>query len=85
MEYRDEGSWQPLDNYRVLVVFAEIHHCAGQNPLLSNAWAQQIVLRIQDRAELTLALSGTPWRSDEKAIALARYSSPEGIFAIWCQ
>src|SRR5690606_603818 len=22
--------------------------------------------------------SGTPWRSDERAIALARYSSPEG-------
>lgn len=30
------------------------------------------------RAAFTLALSGTPWRSDEKAIALARYSSPEG-------
>lgn len=25
-----------------------------------------------------MALSGTPWRSDDKAIALARYSSPEG-------
>lgn len=78
MEYRDEGFWQLLDDYRVLVVFDEIHHCAGHDPLLSNAWGQQILHRIQDRAAFTLALSGTPWRSDDKAIALARYSSPEG-------
>ena len=78
MEYRDEGFWQLLDDYRVFVVFDEIHHCAGHDPLLSNAWGQQILHRIQDRAEFTLALSGTPWRSDDKAIALARYSSPEG-------
>ena len=78
MEYRDEGFWQLLDNYRVLVVFDEIHHCAGHDPLLSNAWGQQILHRIQDRAAYTLALSGTPWRSDDKAIAVARYSTPEG-------
>ena len=78
MEYRDEGFWQLFDNYRVLVVFDEIHHCAGQDPILSNAWGQQILHRIQDRAAFTLALSGTPWRSDDRAIALARYSSPEG-------
>jgi superfamily II DNA or RNA helicase len=78
MEHRDEGFWQLLDDYRVLVVFDEIHHCAGHDPLLSNAWGQQILHRIQDRAAFTLALSGTPWRSDERAIALARYSSPEG-------
>ena len=78
MEHRDEGFWQLLDDYRVLVVFDEIHHCAGHDPLLSNAWGQQILHRIQDRAAFTLALSGTPWRSDDRAIALARYSSPEG-------
>ncbi|WP_298725163.1 DEAD/DEAH box helicase family protein [uncultured Pseudomonas sp.] len=78
MEYRDEGFWQLLDDYRVLVVFDEIHHCAGHDPLLSNAWGQQILRRIQDRAAFTLALSGTPWRSDDRAIALARYSTPEG-------
>jgi len=78
MEYRDEGFWQLLDDYRVLVVFDEIHHCAGHDPLLSNAWGQQILHRVQDRAAFTLALSGTPWRSDDKAIALARYSTPEG-------
>lgn len=78
MEHRDDGFWQLLDDYRVLVVFDEIHHCAGHDPLLSNAWGQQILHRIQDRAAFTLALSGTPWRSDDRAIALARYSSPEG-------
>ncbi|MCS7637344.1 DEAD/DEAH box helicase family protein [Pseudomonas aeruginosa] len=78
MEYRDEGFWQLLDDYRVLVVFDEIHHCAGRDPLFSNAWGQQILRRIQDRAAFTLALTGTPWRSDDKGIALARYSSPEG-------
>jgi superfamily II DNA or RNA helicase len=78
MEYRDERFWQLLDDYRVLVVFDEIHHCAGHDPLLSNVWGQQILHRVQDRAAFTLALSGTPWRSDDKAIALARYSSPEG-------
>ncbi|MCQ4277751.1 DEAD/DEAH box helicase family protein [Pseudomonas stutzeri] len=78
MEHRDERFWQLLDDYRVLVVFDEIHHCAGHDPLLSNAWGQQVLHRIQDRAAFTLALSGTPWRSDDKAIALARYSSPEG-------
>ncbi|MBN0063568.1 diguanylate cyclase, partial [Pseudomonas aeruginosa] len=46
--------------------------------LLSNAWGQQILQRVQDRATFTLALSGTPWRSDDRAIALARYSTPEG-------
>jgi superfamily II DNA or RNA helicase len=78
MDYRDEGFWRLLDDYRVFVVFDEIHHCAGHHPLLSNAWGQQILQRIQDRAAFTLALSGTPWRSDDRAIALARYSSPEG-------
>lgn len=78
MEYREEAFWRLLDDYRVFAVFDEIHHCAGHDPLLSNAWGQQILQRIQDRATFTLALSGTPWRSDDRAIALARYSSPEG-------
>lgn len=78
MEHQDNTFWQLLDEYRVFVVFDEIHHCAGHDPLLSNAWGQQIMQRIQDRAAYTLALSGTPWRSDDLPIALARYSSPEG-------
>ncbi|QTT87531.1 DEAD/DEAH box helicase [Pseudomonas chlororaphis] len=79
MEYRDAAFWKLFDDYRVFAVFDEIHHCAGHDLLLSNAWGQQIVQRIQDRATFTLALSGTPWRSDQKAIALARYSQPDGV------
>ncbi|MCJ0878010.1 DEAD/DEAH box helicase family protein [Pseudomonas sp. JI-2] len=78
MDYRDEAFWRLLDEYRVFVVFDEIHHCAGNDQQLSNAWGRRILQRIQDRAAFTLALSGTPWRSDDRAIAMARYSSPEG-------
>lgn len=78
MEYREEAFWKLFDDYRVFAVFDEIHHCAGHDPLLSHVWGQQILQRMQDRATFTLALSGTPWRSDNKAIVLARYSSPEG-------
>ncbi|MCO6055555.1 DEAD/DEAH box helicase family protein [Pseudomonas sp. MOB-449] len=78
MEYQEDAFWRLLDEYRVFAVFDEIHHCAGHDPLLSNAWGQQIVQNVQDRAAFTLALSGTPWRSDDKGIALARYSAPEG-------
>lgn len=78
MDYQDEAFWGLLENYRVLAVFDEIHHCAGHDPVLSNAWGQQIIQKIQDRAAFTLALSGTPWRSDDKGIALARYSTTEG-------
>ncbi len=78
MDHRDASFWQLVDDYRVLAVFDEIHHCAGHDPLLSNAWGQVILQRLQDQAAYTLALSGTPWRSDDRAIALARYSDPEG-------
>ncbi len=78
MEFQDEAFWRLFDDYRVFAVFDEIHHCSGYDPLLSNAWGQQILQRMQDRATFTLALSGTPWRSDDKAIALARYSDPGG-------
>lgn len=78
MDHRSPSFWQLVEDYRVLAVFDEIHHCAGHDPLLSNAWGQVILQRLQDQAAFTLALSGTPWRSDERAIALARYSDPEG-------
>tara|TARA_B100000749_G_scaffold280168_1_gene275102 strand:+ start:672 stop:2072 length:1401 start_codon:yes stop_codon:yes gene_type:complete len=78
MEFRDQDFWQLFADYRVLAVFDEIHHCAGSDPSFSNAWGLQILCRIQDRAEFTLALSGTPWRTDDKGIALARYSTPDG-------
>ncbi len=79
LEHRGESFWRLFDDLRVLAVFDEIHHCSGggnvQGP---NIWGQKIVQRIQDAATFTLAMSGTPWRSDAGSIALARYSTPEG-------
>src|SRR5690606_754613 len=72
------GFWSILRDNRVLVVFDEIHHCSGQGPLAANTWGQKILANIQDRARYTLALTGTPWRSDRAPIALARYSDTEG-------
>lgn len=78
MEYHPEKFWALFTEYRTLTIFDEMHHCAGHDPLLSNTWGQQIIQRIQNAATYTLALSGTPWRSDDLPIALARYSDPEG-------
>lgn len=78
MDYLSEDFWSLFYNYRVLAIFDEIHHCAVQESGVSNLWGQLIVKRIQESAAYTVGLSGTPWRSDEMGIALARYSTPEG-------
>ncbi|WP_235825500.1 DEAD/DEAH box helicase family protein [Vreelandella rituensis] len=78
MEHQSPDFWTLFTAYRTLTIFDEIHHCAGHDPLLSNTWGQQIIQRIQNAATYTLALSGTPWRSDKLPIVLARYTDPEG-------
>ena len=55
------------------MIFDEIHHCAGSNVDNANAWGEQIILNIQDKAKYTLALTGTPWRSDAAPIVLSNY------------
>jgi len=60
----------------VFVIFDEIHHCAGSNVDNANAWGEQIILNIQDKAKYTLALTGTPWRSDAAPIVLSNYMHP---------
>lgn len=70
--------WSMLEHHRVLVIFDEIHHCSGTTPDNANAWGEEILLRIQDKAAFTLALTGTPWRSDKAPIVLSRYQGPEG-------
>ncbi|MCL1063050.1 DEAD/DEAH box helicase family protein [Shewanella benthica] len=72
-----EDFWQLLKRNRVLVVFDEIHHCAGSTLEDANAWGEEILLNIQSQAEYTLALTGTPWRSDQAPIALSRYTDPD--------
>ena len=69
--------WQLLKRNRVLVIFDEIHHCAGSSLEDANAWGEEILLNIQSQSEYTLALTGTPWRSDKAPIALSRYTDPD--------
>lgn len=66
--------WDVFREYRVFVIFDEIHHCGGHDINLANVWGEKILRNIRSRAAYTLALSGTPWRSDKLPIALARYS-----------
>lgn len=70
-----ESFWALLRNNRVLVIFDEIHHCAGQHPSDANAWGERIITHVQNQAAYTLALTGTPWRSDQRPIALASYGN----------
>ncbi len=68
-----EDFWQLLQQHRILVVFDEIHHCAGSSLEDANAWGEGIIANIQSQAEYTLALTGTPWRSDKAPIVLSNY------------
>ena len=76
LQYLDANFWQLFDKYRVFVIFDEIHHCAGSNIDNANAWGEQIILNIQNKARYTLALTGTPWRSDAAPIVLSNYMHP---------
>lgn len=61
-----------------MVILDEIHHCAGSDFGNANSWGIEIIRNIQNQAQYTLALSGTPWRSDDAPIVLANYSDPGG-------
>jgi superfamily II DNA or RNA helicase len=76
LQYLDVNFWQLFVRYRVFVIFDEIHHCAGSNIDNANAWGEQIILNIQNKAKFTLALTGTPWRSDAAPIVLSNYMHP---------
>jgi superfamily II DNA or RNA helicase len=76
LQYLDMNFWQLFERYRVFVIFDEIHHCAGSNIDNANAWGEQIILNIKDKAEYSLALTGTPWRSDAAPIVLSNYMHP---------
>jgi len=67
-----------LSNSRVLVIFDEIHHCAGDGDSPANAWGMQILATIQNLATYTLSLTGTPWRTDTLPIPFAKYTDPDG-------
>ena len=78
MLYLNEEFWEILASYKVLVIFDEIHHCAGDSEGNVNAWGEPILSYIKNKATYTLALSGTPWRSDTLPITLSEYSDSDG-------
>lgn len=75
----DQTFWGLFSSHRVMVIFDEIHHCAGDTLDNANAWGQTIIRHIQGRAAFTLALTGTPWRSDRIPIALSSYCQDDKI------
>lgn len=77
MLFLSDDFWFLLQHYRVLVIFDEVHHCSGQDAETANAWGETILLQIRDKARFSLAMTGTPWRSDEAPIVLARYLDPD--------
>lgn len=78
IQFLNDEFWQTLRNRRVFVVFDEIHHCSGSDVENANVWGQQVLTKIQGLATYTLAMSGTPWRSDALPIVLGEYSDPKG-------
>lgn len=76
LQYLDESFWQLFNRFKIFVIFDEIHHCAGSSLDNANAWGQQIILNIRNKAKYSLALTGTPWRSDEAPIVLSNYLYP---------
>jgi len=76
LQFLDENFWELFKKYRVFVIFDEIHHCSGSNIVNANAWGEQVILNIQDKAKYTLALTGTPWRTDAAPIVLSKYTRP---------
>ena len=78
MAYLDEDFWALFEKFKVLAIFDEIHHCCGTHDENSNEWGKQIINNIQAKATYTLALSGTPWRSDAAPISLSKYSTAKG-------
>ena len=82
IQFLNDEFWQTLRNRRVFVVFDEIHHCSGSDIENANVWGQQVLTKIQGLATYTLAMSGTPWRSDDLPIVLGEYSDPDGQLCV---
>ncbi|MEZ8318914.1 DEAD/DEAH box helicase [Vibrio splendidus] len=78
IQFLNDDFWKTLRNHRVFVVFDEIHHCSGSELENANVWGQQVLTKVQGLATYTLAMSGTPWRSDSLPIVMSEYSDPEG-------
>lgn len=75
----DSHTWKLFDCFRVFVIFDEIHHCAGSSTHDANAWGAPIIEIIREKAAYSIALTGTPWRSDSLPIALSTYCEDNRI------
>ncbi|WP_299572764.1 DEAD/DEAH box helicase family protein [uncultured Shewanella sp.] len=69
--------WQLLCSHNVLVIMDEIHHLKGTQLHNANSWGEEVLVNVQNKAKYTLALSGTPWRSDSAPIVLSRFTEPD--------
>lgn len=74
----DKKFWDSLRQHRVLAIFDEIHHCSGDDVENANMWGGEILSHVQHCASYTLALTGTPWRTDNAPIVLSNYTDPDG-------
>ncbi|MBB1398091.1 DEAD/DEAH box helicase [Pseudoalteromonas sp. SG44-8] len=74
----NENVWQLFEQYRVFVIFDEIHHCAGSTDKDANSWGSPILNLIKEKSAFTISLTGTPWRSDSLPIALSNYCNESG-------
>jgi superfamily II DNA or RNA helicase len=73
-----DQTWRLFDQYRVFVIFDEIHHCAGSSEHDANSWGTKIINEIEEKSAYTISLTGTPWRSDSLPIALSEYCKKSG-------
>lgn len=73
--------WKILSSHRVLIVFDEIHHAGGAVEALANCWGREILTKLKENATFILSMTGTPWRSDNTPVTLARYIEPDSRIA----
>lgn len=76
--YFDNNFWDSLQRHRLLVIFDEVHHCSGDTLDNANVWGGEILTKVKKFASYTLALTGTPWRTDKVPIVLSNYTDPDG-------
>ncbi len=74
----DESVWLLFEQYRVFVIFDEIHHCAGSTDKDANSWGSHVLNLIKEKSAFTISLTGTPWRSDYLPIVLSNYCNESG-------
>ncbi len=82
LNHKDNAFWNVFRQFRIFAIFDEIHHCGGNDINDANVWAQHILANVQSHAKYTMALSGTPWRSDKRPVTLSSYCDQDG--SIYC-